>query len=277
MFDTSKRKNEDKAKGYPRRRIALMIALLTLVVGTILGVNLRFIYYPSTGLTGHLFYVSGDTNYDLNMRTGERVSIDPADRPQIARNWQFVSPDGKWRAEWQNSLGATSGTIHLTSLSDLLTIDIFPPELFSEGNKVIAWTPDSQSIVFTANRKDMPGYSGAEMWRINIITQQLERLTINTLAEMWPAVSPDGTKIGYVATADGYRRLYVMDVVTGAVQLLTPDMSVFFPVWSPDSQWLAFTSDHPVSTDIWIVRADGSESRPITTTSESEREPAWKA
>jgi Tol biopolymer transport system component len=279
MFDSSKRKNDDKAKGLPRRRI-VMIALVTLVVGTIAAVALRFIDDPATDLSGHLFYVSGPNNYDLNMRTGERVSINPADRPKMSvHDWQPISPDGKWRAQWDERTSvdlSTYGTISLTNMADSLSFDVAPPDMFEGGSKILTWTPDSQSIIFVANPKGMPGYSGSEMWRINIVTTQLERLTNNTFAEMWPAVSPDGTKIGYVATPDGYRRLYVMDVATGATQLLTPDMFVYFPVWSPDSQWLAFMTDHTGSGDIWIVRADGSESRPIAITSENEREPVWK-
>lgn len=280
MFDSSKRKNDEKAKGMPRRDRLLLLAAVLLVIGAV-GFGIYRLTANVTDLTGRLFYTSDDVSYVINMATGERTKTDPAQRPRMAvHDWQPVSPDGKWSVEWVDGMGSTTGTgvystLRLTNRADLLTFDVVSPEMFEEGSKVMSWAPDSQSIIFIANPKGMPGYSGAEMWRLNMATKELTRLTNNTFAEMWPTVSPDGTKIGYVATADGYRRLYVMDVATGDVQLLTPEMFVYFPVWSPDGQWLAFKTDHSGSADIWIVRADGSESRPIAITAARDNDPVW--
>jgi Tol biopolymer transport system component len=47
------------------------------------------------------------------------------------------------------------------------------------------------------------------------------------------------------------------------------------PVWSPDGKNIAFVSDRSGNWDIWVMKADGSELKPLTTEPSEERFPAW--
>src|SRR5690606_7141673 len=67
-------------------------------------------------------------------------------------------------------------------------------------------------------------------------------------------LSPDGTKLAYVSTKGGARtaNIWVMDLATRQARNLTGDGRTeppqlmnghFRPAWSPDGQWIAFSSD----------------------------------
>jgi serine/threonine protein kinase/Tol biopolymer transport system component len=58
------------------------------------------------------------------------------------------------------------------------------------------------------------------------------------------AISPDGTKVAYVASGDGAHRIAVRTLATGQTSVLTDTKDAVGPFWSPDSRSLAFYSGH---------------------------------
>ena len=117
---------------------------------------------------------------------------------------------------------------------------------------------DSGSLVYLA------GPSGT--------TQALRRLAIGDRAGnvigvpgVQPAayshvrVSPDGTRVA-LGVDDGRQATILLYALAGtsAVQPLTSEGKSRFPVWSPDSQWIAFQSDREGDLGIFRQRADGS-------------------
>ncbi len=86
-------------------------------------------------------------------------------------------------------------------------------------------------------------------------------------------VSPDGKRVAYtvssaVMTPD--RSEYVTQIWlansdgTGALQLTYADKSSDNPQWSPDSQWIAFTSSRGGKSNLYVIRASGGEAEQIT-------------
>jgi Tol biopolymer transport system component len=97
-------------------------------------------------------------------------------------------------------------------------------------------------------------------------------------------LSPDGSKIAYVSTADGYKaNIWVMDLATRqTIKLTNTDLvkgnerlpeSYLRPAWSPDGKWIAFSSDrdtqwrghgngtgweHTQELSIYAIRPDGT-------------------
>lgn len=73
--------------------------------------------------------------------------------------------------------------------------------------------------------------------------------------------------------------IYRLPVAGGEAQVLTGDSGIalnFHPVFSPDGTRIAFVSDRSGQNNLWIMNADGSDSRPVfldPTTRISE--PAW--
>ena len=101
----------------------------------------------------------------------------------------------------------------------------------------------------------------------------VERLTDDPSYDDQAAFSPDGNRIVFVSTrADGKANLWILDVKSRkATPLTTGAGGDFRPAWSPDGQWIAFSSDRGSSlefakgrwehlhlVDIYLIRPDGT-------------------
>ena len=73
--------------------------------------------------------------------------------------------------------------------------------------------------------------------------------------------SPDGRQLAFVSTRSGNGDIYVLDVATNALRRLTyDDGAEQLDAWSPDGQWLYFSSssqDIAGMQDVFRVRATG--------------------
>jgi len=167
-----------------------------------------------------------------------------------------------------------------------------------------SFSPDGQWIVFTSER-DADGSGQADLYRVRPDGTGLERLTKDPAMEDAGVISPDGTKLAYVSTQGGARtaNIWVMDLKTKKAKNLTGSgdknppatMNGYFrPSWSPDGQWIAFSSDrgekwigaeqgagagHSHPTSIYVMRADGTQMRRLTTTAPDKAtgSPRWSA
>jgi len=101
---------------------------------------------------------------------------------------------------------------------------------YNHGGR-IAWTPDSKSIVFSANRQEDWIFDPmeSELWSVDIASGELTQLTDRDGPDFAPAISPDGSKIAYIGFDDkkmGYhsRQVLIMDRRSGSVQVLAQDL-----------------------------------------------------
>ena len=84
-------------------------------------------------------------------------------------------------------------------------------------------------------------------------------------ARLDPVFSRDGSQI-VVGAGDG-RGLVSVPTGLGRPRALTTAHADSGSVWSPDGAWLAFARSVPRGvSDVWIVRADGTGPRKVTTT-----------
>ncbi|MEO6185875.1 MAG: hypothetical protein ABIP38_00255, partial [Steroidobacteraceae bacterium] len=167
-----------------------------------------------------------------------------------------------------------------------------------------SFSPDGKWIVFTSER-DAAGTGQADLWRVHPDGTGLEQLTRDTSVEDAGAISPDGKSMAYVSTKGGARtaNIWVMDLATKRACNLTGNgkveppatMNGFFrPSWSADGKWIAFSSDrgegwigaetgagagHSHPTSLYVMRADGSEMRRLTSTTPQTAfgTPKWSA
>ncbi len=149
-----------------------------------------------------------------------------------------------------------------------------------------SFSADGQWIVFTSERD---GLGNSNVYRARVDGTQVERLTDSPAVDDAAVISPDGSKVAFVSTRDGFlANIWVMDLKTRQAKNLTGVKGVqgradlpngfFRPSWSPDGQWLAFSSDrntewkghhdgagweHTQELSIYVVRADGTGFRQV--------------
>ena len=101
------------------------------------------------------------------------------------------------------------------------------------------------------------------------------RVTPTTLPTAQPTTVPLSSQfngeIAYVRDGD----IWLLDLTTGQAKRLTNDGHSTNPAWSPDGQWLAFTSKREGNFDIYLMRADGSETKRMTNSPLDETLPAF--
>ena len=178
------------------------------------------------------------------------------------------------------------------------TIDLFVANADGSGERKLfsnsdfdyngSFSADGRWIVFTSERA---GYGQADLYRVHPDGSGLERLTDYPGVDDQASFSPDATQVAFVSTrGEGHKAsIWILDVATKKARQLTggSDLQVtngkpdgfFRPSWSPDGQWIAFSSDrltewtghengagagHRQTLSIYIVHPDGTGVKRLT-------------
>jgi Tol biopolymer transport system component len=104
------------------------------------------------------------------------------------------------------------------------------------------------------------------------------QISIDTNEGTWlsPDIAPDGRTIVFELLGD----LFSVDARGGAAHALTTGMAFDSqPVFSPDGRDIAFVSDRSGAENVWVIAADGSNPRQLTTRDDNTvfASPAWSA
>lgn len=145
-----------------------------------------------------------------------------------------------------------------------------------------SFSRDGQWIVFTSHRG-----GSADIYRVHPDGSGLERLIDDPAFDDQATLSPDGKVLAFVSSRSGQAEIWTLELATGTLRNLTNHPAGDFrPAWSPDGHWLAFSSDRDSrqpkfsfitghSTELYVMRPDGSGLRRMTDTQAFAGSPAW--
>jgi len=144
------------------------------------------------------------------------------------------------------------------------------------------WSPDGKQIAFVSDR----GNSSSLVTQIYIMNADgtgVFQLTRGLGSSRYPAWSPDGKQIAFAYEFTTQGEIYLMNVDgTGSKRLTYGSRWNLSPAWSPDGKKLAYSSalwdekqNKFINYDIYIMNADGTNVRKLTTSPDNDYSPAW--
>ena len=117
------------------------------------------------------------------------------------------------------------------------------------------------AALWLATRPRQAGTSAASLRSGTLASgfdRKLAQLTFGEGVEEWPAWSPDGKQLAYVAEADGYKQLFLRTLATGQERRLTRhSQDDILPSWSPDGKRLVFVRARPDRSKLDPSELDG--------------------
>jgi TolB protein len=197
--------------------------------------------------------------YVIDVRGSRPQKVADAAAIEDPLSW---SPDGTRIAYADGAAGDT----------DIFAVDVAsggvePLVTGSGGDSSPSWSPSGAEIVFSSTRTGQ-----SEVWAVDLATSKVNQITTDG-GNAYPSVSPSGDKVAWIRRDRG---VTVYHGSTGELKrLLAPRRVVFAPAWSADERYLAVTASDWGSSDVYLLRTDGSSALLLTKNWNNDGMPSW--
>ena len=225
----------------------------------------------------------GDEAIGQVMNSVPSVGVERAFRRELGVSFDELGDD--WREDLQTRLLPAVGGMERPKKYAQPMLN--PKRSGGEIFLAPSLSSDGQTIAFLSTGNVSRGQVFVDLWLGNAETGEREaRLVPSTFNSDFEelrilysqsAFSPDGGRIAVTGQRKGKDVLYVYDV-TARREIKRFDLpleSVSGPTWSPDGRQLAFSGTVGGVTDIYIVNADGTALRRVTTDGYGDFQPQW--
>jgi Tol biopolymer transport system component len=140
------------------------------------------------------------------------------------------------------------------------------------GDNRATFMPSGQMLLFASSRSGK-----SQIWRIDTDGGHA-KCFYESAANDYGRVAPnsDGTRICFSSYRNGQNAVYVLDVASSRVTLVSdPDLWSFGPFWSSRDLLAFFSKKGGNMFNVWTVRPDGSSARQVTDQPGESRQPWW--
>ncbi len=237
--------------------------------------------YPSIGID-HIVFQNGAQLHLLDLTTGKAHAVPieiPSDLIRMRSEFVDASP-----SRGSFGLSPTGKRVLLEARGEILNLpaeDGEPINLTQTTDareKNAAWSPDGRWVVFISDKTGeeelyLVDQKAAEPWR---------RLTeAGNGFRMQPVWSPDSKHLLF---SDKFMRLNMVDAESGAIEVLDQGdyddgwerWGIQDYVWSPDSQWIAYTKmEESLNESIFLYSVEDEESHRVTGTMTEDWSPSF--
>jgi TolB protein len=140
------------------------------------------------------------------------------------------------------------------------------------GDNRATFMPDGNTVLFASQRSGRSQIWGID--RDGSRQRRFRRSAANDYGRV--ASNADGTQLCFSSDRAGQNAVYVLDVASGHVKLISdPAFWSFGPTWSSRDVIAFFTAKGGNVLNIWTVRPDGSQSNQTTDQQGTSRQPWW--
>jgi serine/threonine protein kinase len=230
------------------------------------------IFYEAPGLDGKkdIFSINADGSNPVNLTNTPGDDIYPAVSPKTGQV-AFVSSRNTWLQIWWMGPDGSG----LTNVSAFHSNKPFNrPQEWDP-----AWAPDGTTLYFILN---VTGQTRVYRWDSRQPSSDPEVVTImaGDYIEKEPAVSPNGEYVAYTRMVDNGSEICVVttDLSKRAPcnSPLTDRLNNFAAEWSPDGQWIAYTTQRGGNFDIYLIMISGAGRLNLTDNPANDLYPAWQ-
>jgi Tol biopolymer transport system component len=222
------------------------------------------------------FVANPGGNWELYVMNGDGTELVQLTESSLDERSPAISPDGE-----QIAYSTSDGALWVMNIR---TKSATPVPLPANRYGYPTWLGDGSGIIYTLY-KFTPGNEDADFFVYSFKDQKEQPFLAQTGPQDYPAFSAEANALAYISSAAtvlagvGSRitqQLWVVSLKDSKpVQLTVGSESETRPAWSPDGEWIVFSSNRSGNPDLWAINSEGQELTQLTSTPSAETSPAW--